>query len=100
MIWPAGIPWQGYLRNELNNDPEAEGIFDSIELVEGYPPDEFLRNADKFDCDTIIMGTHGKGFLKHAYFGSTSKRVLSRTRKPVIIIPLPEGETDITFHNM
>ena len=91
---------QELCKKELNDDPAAEGIFDSIELVEGYPPDEILSKADKFNCDVIIMGTHGKGFLKHSYFGSTSKRVLRRTRKPVFIIPLPEGETDITFHNM
>ena len=33
------------------------------------------------------------------FLGSTSKRVLRRTRKPVFIIPLPKGELDITFHD-
>ena len=84
---------------ELNSDPEAEGIFDSIEVVEGYPADEILEKADEFNCDAIIMGTHSKGFLKHSYFGSTSKKVLRRVRKPVFIIPLPEGETEITIHD-
>jgi nucleotide-binding universal stress UspA family protein len=90
---------QELCQKELNNDPEVDGIFDAIELVEGYPPDEILSKADKFNCDVIIMGAHGKGFLKHSYFGGTSKRVLRRTRKPVFIIPLPEGETDITFYD-
>lgn len=84
---------------ELNSDPEAEGIFDSIEVVEGYPADEILGKADEFNCDLIFMGTHSKGFLKHPYFGSTSKKVLRRARKPVYIVPLPEGETDITIHD-
>ena len=43
--------------------------------------------------------THGKGFLRHSYFGSTAKKVLRRVRKPVFIIPLPEGETDVTFYD-
>jgi nucleotide-binding universal stress UspA family protein len=81
---------QELCKKELNNDPKAEEIFDTIQLVEGYPADEILSKADKFNCDAIIMGNHGKGFLKHAYFGSTSKKVLRRTRKPVFIIPLPE----------
>lgn len=77
-------------KKELNNLLEAEGIFDSFEVVEGYPADEILKKADEFHCDAIIMGVHSKGFLKHSYFGSTSKKVLRRARKPVYIIPLPE----------
>jgi len=32
---------QELCKKELNNDPEAEGIFDSIKLVEGYPRMKF-----------------------------------------------------------
>lgn len=84
---------------ELGSEVEAEGMVDSIEVVEGYPADEILGKAKYSNCDVIFMGTHGKGILKHAYFGSTSKKVLRRARKPVFIVPLPEGETDITIHD-
>jgi len=90
---------QELCKKELKIEGESEKIFDSIQLVEGYPADEILSKSVQFNCDAIIMGTHGKGFLKYPYFGSTSKKVLRRTRKPVFIIPLPEGETDITFHD-
>jgi nucleotide-binding universal stress UspA family protein len=43
------------------------------------------------------MGTHGKGAISHAFLGSVSEKVLRRIRKPVYIIPLPKGETDITL---
>jgi len=33
----------------------------------------------------------------NTFLGSTSKRVLRRTRKPVFIVPLPKGEMDINF---
>jgi len=85
-------------RKEFNSDLEANAIVDLIEVVKGHPADEILRKADEFNCDVIFMGTHGKGFLKHAYFGSTSKKVLRRVQKPVFILPLPEGESDITSH--
>jgi nucleotide-binding universal stress UspA family protein len=90
---------QALCKKELNSNPEAEGLFESIEVVEGYPADEILGKADEINCDAIIMGTHSKGFLKHGYFGSTPKKVLRRVRKPVFIIPLPEGETDITIND-
>jgi len=45
------------------------------------------------------MGTHGKGIIRDTYLGSMTKKVLRRVRKPLFIIPLPKGETDITFHD-
>ena len=84
---------------ELGSDVESESLVDAIEVVQGHPADEILAKADALSCDVIFMGAHGKGFLTDQYFGSTSKRVLRRARKPVFIVPLPAGETDITIHD-
>jgi nucleotide-binding universal stress UspA family protein len=85
---------------EFSGDTNLAGKVESIEVCEGFPAEEILRKADKFSCDAIVMGTHGKDFVRHAFLGSTAKRVLRRTRKPVFIIPLPKGETDITLHDL
>lgn len=85
---------------ELKGAPDCADIVESIEVCEGFPAEEILKKADELNCDAIVMGTHGKGMIKHAFLGSTTKRVLRRVKKPVFIIPLPEGETDITFHDM
>jgi nucleotide-binding universal stress UspA family protein len=63
----------------------------------GHPPEEILNAAEKEGCDAIVLGTHGKGFLAHAFLGSVSSSVLHRTRKPVFIIPLPSEETKIDW---
>jgi nucleotide-binding universal stress UspA family protein len=84
---------------ELKNDPESLDRIESIEVCQGYPADVILKKADTLGCDTIIMGTHGKGVIKSTYLGSMTKKVLRQVRKPVFIIPLPKGETDITFHD-
>ena len=89
-----------FCEKELDNDPECAAIVESIEVCEGFPPDVILGKADELNCDMIVMGTHGKGFIRNTFLGSTSKRVLRRTRKPVFIIPLPKGKTDITFDDM
>jgi len=81
---------------EFNGDPKYAGKVESIEVCEGFPAEEILKKADAFNCDAIVMGTHGKGLIRHAFLGITTKRVLRRTRKPVFIIPLPKAETDIT----
>jgi len=85
---------------EFDGDIKYADRVESIEVCEGFPADEILKKADELNCDAIVMGTHGKGLITYAFLGSTSKRVLRRTRKPVFIIPLPKGETDITFHDL
>jgi len=81
---------------ELKNNPEYADTINSIEVCEGYPAEAILSMVDDLNCDMIIMGTHGKGILGNAFLGSTAKRVLRRTRKPIFIIPLPKGKLDIT----
>ncbi len=63
----------------------------------GHPVEEILKAADDHRCDMIILGSHGKGFLKHTFLGSVVRSVLERTRKPVFVIPLPSEKTDIDW---
>ena len=70
----------------------------SVDLVSkilirlGHPIEEILKTADEEGCDVIVLGTHSKGFLGQTFLGSVSKSVLQRTRKPVLIVPLPSGD--------
>ena len=66
----------------------------------GNPVEEILETANEEGCDVIVLGTHGKGFLKQTFFGSTAVKVLERTRKPVFIIPLPSDKADIDWDKM
>jgi nucleotide-binding universal stress UspA family protein len=73
----------------------------SVDLVSnilirlGHAVEEILKVVDEEGCDVIVLGTHGKGFLKQTFLGSVSSSVLIRTRKPVFVIPLPSE--DINF---
>ena len=84
---------------ELKGHPEFEDKVVSIEVCEGFPAEVILRKADELNCDEIVMGTHGKGIIANTFLGSTAKRVLRRTRKPVSIIPLPKREMDAASHD-
>ena len=84
---------------ELKGNPEYENRIKLIEVCEGFPAEVILRTANELNCDAIVMGAHGKDRITYTFFGSTAKRVLRRTRKPVFIIPLPHGEIDISFHD-
>jgi len=63
----------------------------------GHPVEEILKTADDERCDAIILGTHGKGFLRQTFLGSVAGSVLERSRKPVFVIPLPSEKTKIDW---
>jgi nucleotide-binding universal stress UspA family protein len=91
---------KAFSQKELKDQTELLERVESIEVAEGFPAEVILNKADELSCDAIIMGTHGKGVIENTFLGSTSRRVLRRTRKPVFIIPLPKGEMDVTFHDI
>jgi nucleotide-binding universal stress UspA family protein len=83
-----------FCQRELMKDPECRGLVESTEVLEGDPAAEILRKADELGVDLVVMGTHGKGLLEHAFLGSVAEKVLHRVKIPVLTIPIPK-ETDI-----
>ena len=45
--------------------PPCVNLVSEIIVKEGYPAEEILNTADDKECDVIVLGTHGKGWLKH-----------------------------------
>ena len=77
--------------------PPCVELVSKILIPIGHPVEEILKAADEECCDAIVLGTHGKGFLRHTFLGSVAGSVLERTRKPVFIIPLPSEKTNIDW---
>jgi nucleotide-binding universal stress UspA family protein len=75
-------------------NPECRDLVASIEVAEGDPAVKILRKADELGVDLVVMGTHGKGLLEHAFLGSVAEKVLHRIKIPVLTISIPK-ETDI-----
>jgi nucleotide-binding universal stress UspA family protein len=65
-------------------------VTDDIIVVRGNPVEEILKYSEERNCDLIVMGTHGHGTLADAMMGSTARRVLRRSQKPVLVVRLPE----------
>ena len=84
--------------NVRQDDPACIFRVDQIDVCGGYPANMILDKADEYECDVIFMGTHGKGFVAHAFLGSVAEKVLRRSRKPVFTIPLPEGDTNFSVN--
>jgi len=80
---------------EEKNSLACVTLVTKILVQVGYPVEGILKVADEEGCDLIVLGSHGKGFLQHAFLGSVSRSVLERARKPVLSIPLPSERTSI-----
>lgn len=84
-----------FCKRETQDAPQCLALVSTILVRPGHPVEEILKAADEEQCDMIILGTHGKGFLKQTFLGSVARSVLDRARKPVFIIPIPHEEAGV-----
>jgi nucleotide-binding universal stress UspA family protein len=60
-------------------------------LVEkGNPVQLILRVSEERNCDFIVMGIKGRGVLEDSVMGDTVRRVLRRSKNPVLVVQHPE----------
>ena len=74
-------------RSEMSGCPF---LVEKILVELGNPVDEIVQEAAKEEYDVVIMGAHGHGAIAGTVIGSVSRRVLRRTKKPVLVVRLPE----------
>ena len=65
-------------------------ITDEIVVAAGEPAEEILKVAEDRNCDLIVMGSHGMGGIVGMLVGSTARKVVRESRKPVLVVRLPE----------
>jgi nucleotide-binding universal stress UspA family protein len=77
----------GYAKAELKklgDEARGKGLFAREIVIQGKPSAEIVRVAQEETADIIVLGTHGKGMLDKALFGSTAERVIRRAPCPVL----------------
>lgn len=55
-------------------------------MVTGKPVDEILRYVRAHRIDLVVMGTHGRGPIKHVLLGSVAERVVRHCPVPVVTL--------------
>jgi universal stress protein A len=53
-------------------------------VVPGDPAEQVLNTARRVGADLIVMGTHGRGMLRHLVLGSVAERVVRESAIPVL----------------
>lgn len=59
-------------------------------LLQGFPAEEIKDFAGRIKADLIVMGTHGRGALKHLLLGSVAERVVRTAPCPVLTLKAPQ----------
>lgn len=75
---------------------EVEALAADIAARTGIPPEvrlssgpiltEIAAHADAIDASLVVMGARGAGFLREMLIGSTTERVLRKTRHPLLVV--------------
>jgi len=68
---------------------EAGVSFRGIVTQASEISEAIVAEADEQRADMIVMATHGRGALGELLWGANTRRVMARTRLPVIVLKLP-----------
>jgi len=59
---------------EFKEVENQDFVVNEILVRKGDPVDEILRQAEKRNCDLIVMGSRGHGIIEEAILGSTTRK--------------------------
>ena len=75
---------------EFRDKPYLKGL-KVHEMVQNYKIfSEVNEVAMEVKAELIVMGSHGHGALEEALIGSTAKKVIRRSKKPVLVVRLSD----------
>jgi len=77
-----------FAKAELGDHPEDVERIVEIDVHHGNPVARILEHADDLAADLIVLGSHGKGAIRYAFLGSVAEKVLRKSRRPMLIVPL------------
>jgi nucleotide-binding universal stress UspA family protein len=73
------------LARELGAQAEPLSVADEADVAE-----TLAAIADERDAAALVIGSRGLGRVKSSLFGSTSRELLRRTHRPVLVVRTPE----------
>ena len=63
-----------------------------VHLRMGEPVAVLLALIQELKPDMLVVGSHGKGFLRRTLLGSVSREIAERSPVPVLLVPAPGRE--------
>lgn len=72
---------------ELKQRLEKTGCAVRTEWVMGKPDEEIVKRTETDGYSLVMMGNHGKGFLREALLGSVTNNVARHSAIPTLMVP-------------
>lgn len=69
--------------DQLNSESQVEY---NLFIEHGDVVDLIIHKAEKLEVDLIILGCNGKADIESNYFGTTTLKLIQRTRLPVLVV--------------
>ena len=76
-----------YLRTQAASF-QNQGIYTSTQVLRGDPAAVISDLAGKTQADIIVLATHGKSGMEAFWAGSVTHKVCSRSKTPMLLIPV------------
>jgi len=74
--------------------PEVSGWTWVVQTLPGNPADTILQQAEHLDVDLIVMTTDGPDRFIDKFLGTTSERVLRKSKCPIVVLPIDRVDTE------
>ncbi len=71
---------------EVKKELGKEGLIAKVRLDVGNPRSDLIRIAKEEDVSLIVIGSHGKGYVRGILWGSVSRNVVEYSDRPVLLI--------------
>jgi nucleotide-binding universal stress UspA family protein len=74
------------LLERMKKAAHAGGIAAAVEHVSDAHPDRaILATAEKYGCDLLVMGSHGRRGIAGLLLGSVTAKTLTHSKIPVLV---------------
>ncbi|MFC1887037.1 universal stress protein [Thermodesulfobacteriota bacterium] len=80
-----------FCQDMKDGDPECNFTTDEIVVKSGNVVQEIIEQAETSNADLIVMAYYSRNMLAEAMMGGVTRRVLRRSKRPVLLVPMPES---------
>ncbi|WIV68656.1 universal stress protein [Natrialbaceae archaeon AArc-T1-2] len=99
---PMETSWDGIVTTLRDEGQEAvarvEEVVEDVPvetaILEGSPSRVIVEEATAWNCDLVVMGTHGRGGIDRLLLGSVTERVVRSAPVPVLTITVDESDLE------
>jgi nucleotide-binding universal stress UspA family protein len=73
---------------------QGTGTVVAAEVQRGDPAEAIVKTAARVEADLIVLSTHARSQMDAFWSGSVTPKVASRSRLPLLLVPVPETEPE------